>query len=286
MKRITLTSLLLASAATLAAPAQAQTVEFPAASPASVVKNKVGLTDIEISYARPSARGRDIFGGLVAYDAVWRTGANEATKLTFSTDVVFGGHAVPAGSYALFTIPGKETWTVILSKGTGQWGSYAYKAEDDQCRVQVKPTTSNEMIETFTIDLGHLRNDSAHLRLAWAHTRVAVPIKTDIVSILVPKIEAAMIAEGENKPYLQAAMFYYEHDLDMTKARDWVEAAALLQPDKPWITYRKGLVLAKMGDKAGAIEAAKAAHAQAQKAGGELGAEYTRLSEQLLAKLQ
>ena len=290
MKKATLSTVLLASAASLLSinlnAQPVQEVNFPPASPSSTVKEKVGLTDVEIYYARPSAKGRKVFGGLVPHGQMWRTGANHATKLTFSTDVTFGGKAVPAGSYALFTIPGDKEWTMVLNTNHQQWGSYGYNKEEDVVRVTAKPKKLADPVETFTMGLSHMRTDSAHLTLAWENTSVSVPIKTDIVSVLVPQIEAAMVAEGENKPYFAAAMFYYEHDLDMTKAVDWIEAAAMLQPDAMWITYRKGLVLHKAGNKEGAMAAAKEALAMAEKAGGELGDEYMRLSKDLIAKLK
>lgn len=260
-------------------------LEFPQASPSSTLQQRVGLTDIEVAYARPSVKGRKIFGGLVPLGEIWRTGANTATKLTFSTDVKFGGAAVPAGSYALFTIPGAGEWTVILSKVTGQWGSYAYSDKDDQARVKIKPATLAESVETLTIDVNDLRDDSASLVISWEKTRVSVKIETDLVKLLVPQIEAAMSASGK-KPYFPAAMFYYEHDLDLKKALGWIEEAIKEQPDGLWIIYRKGLILAKMGDKKGAMAAATQSLEMANKAGGAIGAEYKRLNESLIASLK
>lgn len=265
--------------------AQTQTVEFPKASPSALARDQVGLTTVEVEYARPGVKGRKVFGGLVPYGEVWRTGANAATKVTFSTDVKFGGKPVPAGSYELFTIPGADEWTVILSKAAGQWGSYAYDPKNDLLRVTAKPTTLAEPVETLTIGLSYLRDESARFTITWDRTRVAVPIQTDVVSMLVPQIEAVMVSDTTEKPYLAAAMFYYEHDLDLAKAGDWIEAALMQQPEAVWIQYRKGLILAKAGDKAGAKAAAERALELAGKAGGSLGDEYKRLSETLLASL-
>jgi len=276
------TSFVQGSSATLA---QEPKLEFPQASPGSTLQQRVGLTDVEVVYARPSVKGRKIFGGLVPHDEIWRTGANSATKVTFSTDVKFGGSPVPAGSYALFTIPGATEWSVILSKVTGQWGSYAYSDKDDQARVKVKPLTLAESVETLTIDVNDLRDDSATLVISWEKTRVAVKIETDLVKVLVPKIDAAMAGSGK-KPYFAAAMFYYEHDLDLKKASAWIDEAIKEQPDGLWIIYRKGLILAKMGDKKGAIAAATQSLEMANKAGGAIGAEYKRLNESLIASLK
>jgi tetratricopeptide (TPR) repeat protein len=282
--------LLLAVLPATAAPslhAQDAQLEFPAASPKSLVSEQVGLASVEIEYSRPSVKGRKIFGALVPYGEVWRTGANNATKLTLGADIQFGGESVPAGTYGLFTIPGENEWTVILSKVPGQWGSYAYNAKDDLVRVKAKPVALTEAVESFTIGIGDLRTGAgtAQLTLAWDKTRIAIPLKNDLVKALVPQIEAAMAGTGK-KPYFEAAMFYYEHNLDLKKALAWMDEALKAQPDAMWMVYRKGLILAKAGDKPAALTAAKQALELATKAGGELGGEYKRLCETLIASLK
>jgi Protein of unknown function (DUF2911) len=272
-------------ASTSRAQADEAALEFPAASPPCLVRNQIGTTTVEIQYGRPGVKGRKVFGGLVPYGEVWRTGANSATRITFSGDVRFGGADVTAGTYALFTVPDKTSWTVILNKAADQWGSYGYDEKQDVTRVQVQPETLAKPVETMTLDLADLRDDSAHLVLTWETTRIEVPIKTDLVARMQPRIEAAMAAEGGQKPYLQAAMFYYEHDLDLYKAREWADAAEAAQPEAVWVVYRKGLILAKMGDKEGARESANRTAELAAKAGGSLGAEYGRLSKELNARL-
>jgi len=265
---------------------EAKKIEFPQASPLASVKERVGVTAVSIDYSRPSARERKIFGGLVPYGDVWRTGANAATKITFSTDVKLGGAVVPAGSYALFTIPGPSDWTVILSKVVDdQWGSYAYNQKDDQARVKVKTVAMAEPMETMTISLQDMHAGKANLVIAWEKTKVPIELDTDVVGKIKPQIEAAMANSGE-KPYFAAAMFYYENDLDMALAKEWIEAAAKKQPDAVWIVYRKGLILKKAGDKDGAMAAAKQARELASKADGELKVEYTRLSDNLIASLK
>src|SRR6185436_14067546 len=200
---------------------EAKKIDFPQASPLASIKERVGVTDVSVEYSRPSVRDRKIFGGLVPYGAVWRTGANAATKMTFSTDVKLGGAAVPAGTYALFTIPGEAEWTVILSKVSDEWGSYTYNQKDDQARVKVKPVAMAEPLETMTIGVQDMRAGKANLVIAWEKTKVPVEIDTDVVAKLKPQIEAAMAGSGE-KPYFPAAMFYYENDLDMKLAKEWV----------------------------------------------------------------
>lgn len=268
-------------------PASAQeTIEFPKASPPAAVRTQVGLTTIDIEYSRPGIKERKIFGGLIPYGEVWRTGANEATKITFSTDVTFGGAQVPAGTYALLTVPGEKDWTVILNQATGLWGSYQYDKANDLVRVKGAVKALADPVETFTIDFHNVRDDSAILTLMWEKTLVAVKVETDIVSMLVPKIEEVMSGPGEQKPYQAAAMFYYEHDIDLSKAIEWIDIAAQQQPEAVWIQYRKGLILEKAGDKPAALEAANLTTQLASKMGGELGEEYGRLGRMLAARLK
>ncbi len=271
----------------LFAQTPAPKIEFPAASPAATVKQRVGFTDIEINYSRPSMRGRKIFGGLQPYGEIWRTGANNATKITFSTAVKFGGADVPAGSYALFSIPGESEWTVILNKVVGQWGAYTYDAKNDFVRVKAVPTALPWPVETFTFSFNDLANESAAtLSLYWESTRVPVKIEVDVASILVPQIETVMAAPDGKKPYFASAMFYFENGLDLKKAAAWMDAAIAEQPDAFYMVYRKGLILEKSGDKAGALAAAQKSLEMAKKAPGLIGAEYSRLNEALIARVK
>lgn len=207
--------------------AQTSTVNFPAASPACTLKQRVGLTDIEIVYSRPGVKNRTIFGGIVPYGQVWRTGANQATKITFSTPVKLEGHDLPAGSYALFTIPGETEWTIILSKNAAQFGAFQYNEKDDLVRFQVTPATlTDTTIETFAIEFNRIRDESAVLTLVWDRMVVPIRMEVDVAGKLVPQIEAAMAAPDKKSDgfYFQAATFYYNHDLDQKKALDWVNA--------------------------------------------------------------
>lgn len=263
-------------------------LEFPDASPMGKLEQRVGLTDIRLEYGRPSVKGRKIFGGLEPYGSVWRTGANKSTTITFSTPVKFGGVDVAAGSYSLFTIPGEREWSVMLNSVPGQLGAYGYDAGKDVAKVQVKPTSLAEAVETLTFDIGDLRMESATLSFAWEKTRVAVRIETEVVKTLVPRIEAAMSAPGEakDKPYFYAAMFYYENGQDLKKASAWIAEAVKLEPDAFWISYRQGLILAKMGDHAGARAAATRSLELAKQEKGSIKDEYVRLNEALLKTMK
>jgi Protein of unknown function (DUF2911) len=275
----------------IAPPLSAQTsgVNFPAASPACTLKQRVGLTDIEIVYSRPGVKNRTIFGGIVPYGQVWRTGANQATKITFSTPVKLEGHEIPAGIYALFTIPGENEWMIIINKGANQWGSFQYNERDDVVRFQVTPVTLKDTrIETFCIEFNRVRDESAVLTLVWDRTVVPIQMEVEVASKLVPQIEAAMAAPGKKQAgfYFQAATFYYNHDLDQKKALDWVNAGLA---DNPRIAYEmlhlKAQILAKQGDKPGAIAAAKQSSELAVKAEGQ-GSSFVKMNDDLIASLQ
>ena len=262
--------------------AQTPKVDFPAASPACTLKQHVGLTDIEIVYSRPGVKGRPIFGGLVPYGQVWRTGANNATKITFSTPVKLNGAEIPAGTYALFTIPGETEWTIIINKGAAQWGAFQYNETNDLVRVKATPLKLAEPVETFTIEINDIRDESATLNLTWEKTRVPVKLEVELVSKLVPQIEAVMSAAEGRKPYYQAALFYYDHGQDLQKASKWVDAA-IAEREAYYIVNLKARILAKLGDKEGAIAAAKRSTELAIKA-KDTG--YVKLNEDLISSLK
>jgi hypothetical protein len=269
-----------------AQPPAAPKVDFPAPSPAASFKQRVGLTDIEVSYSRPGVKGRTIFGGLERWGEIWRVGANAATKITFSTPVKINGTEIPAGTYGLFAEIGQEEWKIIFNKISEQWGAYQYDAKDDVLRVSAKPVKLPNLVETFTIDINDIRDESASLNFSWEKTRVSVKLEFDFVATLVPQIEAAMATPDEKSPYVPAAMFYYEHNIDLKKAAAWMDAAIAAKPDAFYFIYRKALILEKMGDKTGAIATAQASLASASKASGAIKDEYVNLNLALLARLR
>jgi hypothetical protein len=274
-----------------AAPAQDQQgprINAPAASPASTLKQRVGFTDVEVVYARPGMKGRKIFGGLLPYGEVWRTGANAATKVTFSTPFRIAGTELPAGSYALYSIPGPREWTVIFNKVTGDWGAYSYKQENDALRVKAKPVSLALPVETFTIDINDVRTESATLNLVWEKTRVPVKFEVDVIKSTVAQIDAIMSSGQTLSPqvYYTAAMFYFDHGLDLQKAKTWAEKATKGEKPPFFMLHGKAKILAKLGDKAGATEAARKSIEVAQAQGGAVATEYKRLNESLLATLK
>src|ERR1700733_12507133 len=255
-------------------PAQTHKVDFPAASPACTLKQRVGLTDIEIVYSRPGVKDRAIFGGLIPYGQVWRTGANAATKITFSTAVKLNGTDLPAGTYALFTIPGEDEWTIIISKNVTQ-SPLEYDEKGDVVRFKTTPITRGQSLETFTIEFNLIRDESAVLNLVWDKTVVPIKIDIALTDKLVPQIEAAM-----------AATFYYNHDQDLKKALDWVNAGLADNPGIAFeILHLKAQILAKQGNKEDAIAAATQSIDLATKAQGATSS-FVKMNQDLIASLQ
>ncbi|OAI41946.1 hypothetical protein AYO41_01360 [Verrucomicrobia bacterium SCGC AG-212-E04] len=237
-------------------PARAQEkFTFPAPSPKATLKARAGLTDIEIEYSRPGVKGREIFGSVVPWGQVWRTGANESTKITFSTPVNFGGKDVPAGKYALYTIPGQNEWTVILSSDTTLWGAVNYKPDKDAVRVTVKPVTLPYPIETFTLDMGNLATDSAVLRILWDKTDVRVPLTLTTTKDVLAGIEKAVAAGKPMAPqfYSGAAMFYLAQNKDLPTALKFISQAIEMNPKNFRAMRIKAEIQTKLGDKPGAI---------------------------------
>jgi hypothetical protein len=236
-------------------------IEFPAPSQHSAVKQRVGLTDVEVDYSRPNKNGREIFGGLVPYGKLWRTGANAVTKVKFSHAVTLGGKEIPAGEYALFTIPTANEWTIILSKDAKVQSAADYKQENDAARITATPEPLPITIETFTIALNDVKGASATLDLLWDKTRVPVKLTTDDVEQVSKQLDAAVSARTALDPRTayQAAAFYYDNNKDMNQAAKWIDQALEKNPDAYFMHYKKAQIQAKLGNN-------KEATASAQKA--------------------
>jgi tetratricopeptide (TPR) repeat protein len=231
--------------------------KFPDASQHATITQRVGLTDVTVDYSRPGIRGREIFGGLVPYGKVWRTGANASTKIKFSDAVKIGGKEVAAGEYSFFTIPDKEEWTIILSKNTKLWGAYDYKEDTDAVRVAAKPETLSAPVESFTIAFDDLKDDGATIVLKWDKTRLPIELTTNTVEKVNAEITAALKDSKalDARFYYQAASFYYEHEKDLEQALKWVDQAIAKKSDAYSFYYKKAQIEVKLGHK----EAAKAA---------------------------
>ena len=258
----------------------AQTLKTPAPSPTTTVKQDFALSSIELSYSRPGVKGRKVFGDLVPYGKVWRTGANSATTVTFGDDVTIGSTLVKAGTYGLLTIPDKNNWVIIITKQTNVTSPAAYKEDQDVVRVNAKPYTLPFSEETFTISINNIKDNSCTIGLAWDNQYVGFDVKTEIDSKIMADIKANV--EGDTRPYFQAAMYYMNNGKDLKQALAWFDKA-LEQNDAFFIQHQRANCLAKLGRKDEAIAAAKKSMAQAKEAKND---DYVRLNEKLLAQLQ
>lgn len=256
-------------------------IKTPAPSPGQTLKQDFALSSIELSYSRPAVKGRKIFGDLVPFDNVWRTGANGATTLSFGEEVIIGGKKIPAGKYGLLSIPGKASWTLIITKQTNVTSPSAYKQEDDVVRVNVKPVVSPVKYETFTMQFANVQPESCDLQIMWDNTMVTLPVKAEIESKIMAAIDQSM--QSEKPAYFQAASYYLDNGKDLKKATEWFAKAVDAQPDAFWVRYQYARALAKSGKKAEAKEAALKSKELALAA---KNGDYVKLNEKLIADLK
>jgi hypothetical protein len=247
--------------------AQAQ-IDTPAPSPFSRLEQKVGLSDVTVAYSRPSMRGRTIFGDLVPYDQLWRTGANSYTLITFSSDVKIGGKDVKAGTYSIFTKPGKTTWDVFFYTDT-QGGGTPSDWDDNKvvAKVTVPVNQMQSPVETFTIDIDDLNDNGATLGMLWEKTYIGVKFEVPTDAQVTAAIDKVMAGPGAGD-YYAAAVYYLNANKDINKAKEWMDKA-MSMTEKPafWQLRQQSLIYAKAGDKKAAIETAKKSLAAAETAG-------------------
>lgn len=254
-------------------------ITTPAPSPAAKIMQTVGLTDVTVEYSRPSMRGRTIFGDLVPYDKLWRTGANKNSMITFSDDVSIAGQNVKAGSYAIFTKPGQTSWEVIFYSDTNNWGT---PENWDDSKVAAK--TNVEVysmpvdVDSFTMSIDDLHNNGATLGLMWEKAYVGVAFEVPTSEKAVKSIESVMNGPSAND-YFAAASFYFEEGKDLSKAKEWIDKAVSMNDKAYWMMRRQSLIYAKMGDTKGAIEAAKKSMTAAETAGN---ADYVKMNKDSL----
>ncbi|TCC93482.1 DUF2911 domain-containing protein [Pedobacter frigiditerrae] len=254
-------------------------LKLPAPSSTQTIIQEFGLGKITLTYARPSVKGRKIFGGMEPMDKVWRTGANAATIITFTDAVKIEGQDLPAGEYGLFSIPNAKEWTVIFSKTAKQWGAYTYDQKDDVLRVKVKTNALKDKVETLTMQFANVTESKAQLQLTWENMSFAVNLTTDVDAKAMANIAEAM--KGEKKPYMQSAIYYFTNGKDLKTALGWMVEADKAEPKMPWTKLWLGKMQLKSGDKVGAAESAKAGIALATTMKND---EYIRLNTQLLAE--
>lgn len=236
-------------------------VKTPQPSPHATVSQVVGLTDVTLDYSRPSVKGRTIFGDLVPFGKIWRTGANANTTVTFSDDVVIGGATLKKGKYALYTMPKAEVWDVIFYSESDNWGNpEQWNEKSVALRTTAVPVTTSNFVETFTLSVNNLTNDSASLDIAWEKTMVSIKFQVPTQKTAMASIEKTLAGPSAGD-YYSSAQYFFQSNGDLNKALEYVnKALSLAKPgeDVPyWQLRLKSLVQAKLGDKKGAIETAK-----------------------------
>lgn len=254
--------------------------DLPQPSPKSSVNQRVGLTDFTVTYSRPSVKGRQIFGDLIPYGQLWRTGANMATTVEFNTPVHFGGKEVPAGKYSFFTIPNQDKWTVILNKNANLGGTSGYSEKEDIVRFDV-PAKKGEKMESMLIYFDNLTDGSADMVLAWENMRINVPLKVEFADMAEANIEAKLKElESSFAVYNNAARYYIENGKDAKQALGWAEKS-VKGKETFWNTYTYSLAQAANSDFKGAIKTANRSMELAKEADV---AAYVKMNEENIKK--
>jgi hypothetical protein len=257
-------------------------VKTPQASPKSTLSQTVGLTEVEVVYSRPSARGRAVFGNLVPFGKVWRTGANENTTVSFSDDVIIDGKTLKKGKYALYTIPNIQSWEIIFYTTTNNWGTPSeWNEANVALRTKVKEESLAKPAETFTIGISGLDNNFAFLEMYWENSFVALKFEVPTQKTTIASIEKVLAGPSAGD-YFSSAQYLYQSNGDMTTARTYIDKALELSKDKPfWYNRLKSLIQAKQGDKKGAIETAKISLAAAEIAKNE---DYVKMNKESISE--
>lgn len=257
-------------------------VRTPQASPKASITQTVGLTEVAVDYSRPSAKGRTIFGDLVTFGKLWRTGANQNSMVTFSDDVVIDGKTLKKGKYAIFTTPKADSWDVFFYTDTQNWGTPENWDESKVAlKTSVKPESLNRNVETFTVAINNLDNNFAHLEISWEKTIIAVKFEVPTNKTAMASIEKALNGPSKDD-YYAAGTYFYQSNGDMKKALEYVNKALEMNADKPfWQLRQKSLIQAKLGDKKGAIETAKASLTAAEAA---KNADYVKMNKESIAE--
>jgi len=279
MKKIILSLMLLSSIVSFAQ------IKMPAPSSTQTISQDFGLGKLELTYSRPNIKGRQLFketSELAPLGKVWRTGANSATRIKITEPVEIAGKAIDTGTYAIYTIPGKSEWTVIINKGAKNWGS-EYIETSDVFRVTVPVGKMKESVETFTMQFGNVKAESCELHLMWGKTYVSIPFTTKVNDKIRAQVEKALAGDNvTSNTYFSAANFYYEMDKDLPKALTNITKAIGEKSDKFWMYLTKAKIERDLGDKASAKASAEKCIEEATKQKNE---DYVRSAEELIKKL-
>ena len=263
-------------------------ITTPAASPKSTVQQRVGLTDITITYSRPSLKGRAAFGNatpLTPLGKRWRTGANATTTIKFSDEVTVEGKKVPAGEYGLYTVPNTAEWTIVLSKNTKQGADVdGFKDTDNVASFTVKPYKTTAKVETFTINFSDLTPATANVDMLWATTGARFKVTTDVDPKVMAQIDEKVVKNATPAPndLAAAAVYYYDNNKDLKQALTWIQKANEKDP-KFWNVHTEAKIRMKMKDYAGATAAAEQSKKLAL-ASTPPNTDYAKMNDDLVAE--
>jgi tetratricopeptide (TPR) repeat protein len=258
----------------------AQQIDTPRPSPVGIVTQKTGLAEFTVTYSRPSAKGRKVFGDIVPFNALWRFGANMATILKSNEEFSIQGNKIPAGEYSFFAIPGETEWTLILNKTAKMSGTSNYKQEEDALRFKVKPETTPYKTETFTIGFANIRDNAAAIEVSWENTKVSFDVNVEFDAKVMKQIDDVMAGPSAGA-YNTAASYYFNNNKDMKKALEYVNKALEKGGDKYWILTLKAQIQASLMDYKGAVETANKAIvlAKADEDNSYVNSNTTRIAE-------
>ena len=236
-------------------------INTPRVSPASEVEQMVGLTEIEIEYSRPSMRGREVFGNLVPFGKVWRTGADNSTKISFDTDVIISGKTIQSGTYSIFSIPNKESWEIILYSDVELWGVPRDWSDDKivfSSMFDVKKLKKSNTVETFTISFNDLTNNDVNMSISWENTSVDIKIEVPTRSMVESDINKVLSDNPKSSDYYAAAVFYRQENINLDKALEWMNKAIEMNESPRFWQYRQQSLIMAANDKfVDAVDAAK-----------------------------
>ena len=256
-------------------------VKMPAPSPTQTIKQDFALGNIELTYSRPSIKGRKIFGDLVPYNKLWRTGANAATILKLSDPLEIGGKKVDSGSYALYTVPGEDNWEIILNKGIKNWGVDGYKESEDVVRFRVPIMKVKPSVESFSMQFTNIQPETCELHIMWDKTSVAIPLKAIIKDRMRAQIEKGMATD--KKPYWSATQYYFEYEKNNAKALENAKGAVADNPKAYWMWIYKARIEKEMGKKDDAMASSQKSLELAREAKND---DYVKINEDFQKKLK
>jgi len=257
-------------------------LKTPAASPSVTMVQDMGISKVTLTYSRPGIKGRKVFGDLVPFGKVWRTGANASTTLEFSEPIKFAGNEVPAGKYAIYTVPNKDSWKIMVSKALG-WGAGNYDESMNVASFEVKPETTDLTYETFTIDFSDFTTSGAHFNIYWENTKVSFALEMGTDEAVMAQLDRMMGNPEASlaRTYFQAAQYYFDTERDSDKALAWVNKALEYNPNPYWVIRLKSRILARNKDYKAAVKTAQLSLEKATEAGNM---DYVKMNKDAIAK--